>query len=484
MTMSPQEAFEEILRRRRLYYDGCSAVYGGDRALLTRTGERDSFWRRPGKAKLHVPVAADIASTSAQLLFGEEPRYQISCGADPGRAGEKTRRLNEIARRNSLSARLTEAAESAAALGEVFLKVSWSEACDCPIIGVRQADASLAEYGAHDLTGIHFFQTVGQGDRKGTVLRVWEAYEPGRVRMALFSGTEAELGTREGDSALEALGFQAECVPPVEDMLAVHIPNLRPNRLLRTSSMGRSDLEGLRGLMDALDEAYTSWMRDIRLGKSRLIVPAEYLRRRPEDLFREGQYTFEFDEDVETLVALDIDTSRTGAGIVPSQFAIRTREHMETCGHLLRAILTLAGYSPQTFGLDIAGSAESGTALHLRERRSHETRGKKATYWKGPLESLLSAVIRLDGEMYSRLFDSDDAVSVTFPTPSASDLSGTASAVSLLRGCGLLSVREGVGMVHPDWVPALVDEEVGRLEGEKAGEARGGTDGESTSGAG
>ena len=444
-----------------------SAVYCGDRAALERTGERDSFWRRPGKAKLHVPIAADIAAISAELLFGEEVRFQIDCGTGYGDPEEKTRRLNEIASLNGLQARLSEGAESAAALGEVCLKVSWSERADHPLIAVRQADDSLPEYDMEGLKAVHFFQTLRHDARKGEVWRVYERYEQGVIRMRVFCGAPSSLGEEQGEAAVTRLGFAPETAVPVEDLLAVHIPNLRPNRQLRSSEMGRSDLEGLRGLMDALDEAYSSWLRDIRLAKSRLIVPAEYLRRRPEDLFRDGQYTYEFDEDVETLVALDIDTSRSGTGqIIPSQFQIRTSEHQVTCEHLIRTILSLSGYSPQTFGLDITGHAESGTALHMRERKSYNTRGKKANYWKTPLEKLLTAMVRLDGELFSGIFDMDDTVSVVFPAPAASDLSSTASSVRLLRECGLLSREEGVAMVHPDWVREMVKEETERIRKE------------------
>ena len=467
MHMSPEDAWEALMERRRSCYDPLSAVYSGDRRLLMRTGEKDSFWRRPGKSQLHVPVAADIAAISAELLFGEEVRFQIRCDTGYGDPGEKTRRLNEIAKRNSLQAQLAEAAESAAALGEVFLKISWSEKSDVPLLQVRQADDSLPEWGMAGLSAVHFFQVLRTDAKHGRVWRVWEGYESGVIRMQVFLGTAASLGEAEGESALRDLGFQSEIAVPVEDLLAVHIPNLRPSRLARSGDVGRSDLEGLRGLMDALDEAYTSWMRDIRLAKSRLIVPAEYLRRRPQDLFREGQYTYEFDEDVETLVALDIDTSHAGSGqIIPSQFQIRTAEHLSTCEHLIRAILTLAGYSPQTFGLDIAGRAESGTALHMRERRSYSTRGKKENYWKPPLERLLTSLVRLDGELFSGLFDMDDTVSAAFPAPSVSDLSTTASAVKMLRESGLLSREEGIAMVHPDWVKDMVQEETERIEKE------------------
>ena len=120
--------------------------------------------------------------------------------------------------------------------------------------------------------------------------------------------------------------------------------------------MGRSDYDNLRDLMDALDESYSSWMRDIRLAKARLIVPAQFLRRKPEEMFGDSMNrppTFEFDEDVETLVALDTQSGSLGGDgesnkITPSQFSIRADEHQKTCVALVREIVTGAGYSPST----------------------------------------------------------------------------------------------------------------------------------------
>ena len=62
----------------------------------------------------------------------------------------------------------------------------------------------------------------------------------------------------------------------IKRLTAVYVPNMLPNRLYRGSFLGRSDFSGVEGLMDALDECYTSWIRDLRLGRGRIIVPSEY----------------------------------------------------------------------------------------------------------------------------------------------------------------------------------------------------------------
>lgn len=219
-------------------------------------------------------------------------------------------------------------------------------------------------------------------------------------------------------------------------------------------------------MMDSLDETYSSWMRDIRLAKARLIVPAEYLRRKASDMFKENEYTYEFDEDVETLVALDIDPQYAGGSpITPSQFAIRAQEHAETCADLMRNIITIAGYSPQSFGIGIDGNAQSGTALHIREKKSFNTQGKKQTYWKSPLEQIMTAMIRLDAILFpGKGSEADNTVVVHFAENMANDISTTSSALEMLNRASAISTEIKVQMLHPDWTKKQIAEEVERLK--------------------
>src|SRR5690606_16963019 len=111
----------------------------------------------------------------------------------------------------------------------------------------------------------------------------------------------------------------------MEGTLAIrYVPNARPNRAFRAhpigTYLGRSDYAGAEGLMDALDEAYTAWHRDIRLGKARGIVPEEWLER------VDGTGVLKFDEDKEFFVGLSADPQTQ---IQPQMFqpAIRYQEH-------------------------------------------------------------------------------------------------------------------------------------------------------------
>ena len=460
---SPSEAWDELLQRRHAYYDQYNAAFSGDHLALAQTAIPGSFWNRGGKVKQHVPVAADIASTSAALLFGEEPSFSIYDESLGDTEDASLHRLEAILAGNGFLQKLCEAAETASASGDVFLKGRYdAKLLDMPSIQVVRGGDALPEYRLGQLQCIHFFTVLKVESKTGNIWRVYERYEPGRILSMVFCGQSSTLGESNPD-VLAALGMEPEVTPPTDLMLAAHIPNLKPSRVWLTDDKGRSDFEGLRDLLDSLDEIYTSWLRDIRLAKSRLIVPAEFLRRRPADMFTEGSYTYEFDEDVETLVALDMGEGQEQK-ITPSQFAIRSAEHAATYEATLRNIISMAGYSPQTFGLDINGNAESGTARRIMEKKSLSTNAKKQSYWKAPLEHFLTAILHLDKALYgnANLHD-DDRVQVELHDPIVSSPADMAGAVSLMHTAQAASAETRVKLLHPDWKQAAVDEEVQRI---------------------
>ena len=461
--LSPHQAWKALLDYREKYYKRYAALYSGEFFSLVKTAPLGSFWNRNGKCRIHVPIAADIAATSADLLFSEAPRFTCYDEKTEDDCDKHQKRLEELITLNNVHSLLNEAAESCAVLGDVYLKLNWRNDLDHPILTITQGDAAWPEYALGQLRCIHFFSVLRDATITGgsTVIRVYERYERGKISMAVFQGNGDSLGNQAASKMVTDLGFKPEISTPVQDMLAVHVPNIRPNRLDRSSAHGRSDFDGLRGMMDSLDETYSSWMRDVRLAKARLIVPAEYLRRKPLDMFKDNSYTYEFDEDVETLVALDIDPEHAGGNpITPSQFKIRSVEHAATAADLIRNIVSQAGYAPQTFGLNIEGLAQSGTALHIREKKSYNTRGKKAAYWRAGLEKIMTAMIHLDAAIYPRAgSDAEHDVKVHFADNMSNDISTTSAALNMLNSAMAASTEVKVAMLHPDWSKKQVKEE-------------------------
>ncbi|GAA2457002.1 phage portal protein [Streptomyces macrosporus] len=423
------------------------------------------FWGRPTPAgeqrsKLHVPLASDICQTSADLLFSEPPVATVE--------DERTQqRLDELLD-EGVHATLLEAAEVCAALGGVYLRPAWdTELADRPWLSVVHADAAVPEFRWGQLAAVTFWEELrAEG---GIVLRHLERHEPGMILHGLYEGTREDLGRMVPLTEHEATAPLATEVDEngaiytgLDGLAAVYVPNMRPNRRWRSirgaAQLGRSDLDGIEPLLDALDEVYSSWMREIQLGKARIVVPRSYL-----DSNGPGQGA-SFDPD--RAVYEDVNAlPRPGdpAAITPVQFAIRVAEHRDTAADLVEQILRTAGYSTQTFGRT-GDAAATATEVVARERRSYLTRDKKVIYWS-PLADAYRALLAVD----AAVFRSGVQVvrpALEWPDAVSEDPSSLANTANVLRQAEAASTETLVRMVHPDWEDAQVQAEVERIQGE------------------
>jgi A118 family predicted phage portal protein len=426
------------------------------------------FWGEPFTAtqkntKLHIPIASDIAATSADLLFSEPPTITVK--------DETTqKRLDELID-DGVHATLLEAAEVCAALGGAYLRVCWDQAMgDKPWLDVVHADAAVPEWKWGRLSAVTFWRELSNDGT--TVFRHLERHEPGKILHGLYKGTPTELGK---SAALESLP-QTEAIAEAADdtgMIAtgikqldvVYVPNMRPNRLWRSlpagAPYGRSDFSGTEQLMDALDETYSSWMRDIRLGKARLIVPKIYLQSLGAG---DGAH---WDPEREVYESVEMLGDPSQMQITENQFAIRVTEHKETAYDLMTRIVSAAGYESQTFGLMGENAvALTATEVAARERKSFITRQRKINYWRPALMEIIETLLAIDQAVFNSGI-----------TPSKPDLewgdgvsedpTTVAQTVQALHAAESASTEVRVAMVHPDWDETQVTEEVTKIQGEQ-----------------
>lgn len=453
------EAYEEW----SAWYSGdpnqIAAVYSG--ILTGLSNPRGRMWGKEvvdeKKTQLHVPIAGDIAAKSAQLLFAEAPSIKVDDEATQAR-------LEEIIEEGGLHARLLEAAEVAAALGGVYLKPAWDKAVSgVPFLTIAQADTAVPSFVHGMLREVYFWRVVESEGRK--VVRHVERYSVangvGVVEHELWEGTHEKLGRMVDLSGhAETAGLVPWYASKYPGLLACYVPNMRPNRKWRGSALGQSDFSGLEGLMDALDEAYTSWLRDLRLGKARLIIPEMFLKRG-----RNGQPVF--DEDREIYTVLDVDPKNlANSGVMPSQANIRADDHLKTCLELITRIVSGAGYSPSTFGL-MGEAAPTATEVRSRERASFVTRGKKERYWRPALAHMTHVLLAIDNEVFSGGNNLEDRPKVQLADSVQPDLSEIAASVGMLVTAQAISIKRRVEMVNPDWDENQIDEEVKLIQGEQ-----------------
>lgn len=449
---------------------------------------------RHRRASVHLPLAADIAAVSAALLFGEAPTVTIpEAHMDPAdqaenestfgeeqdtnraRAQQAENRLKDILVQGDAQSRQTEGAETCSALGGVFIKPDWDPAlAPVPLLSIVQPDQALAEFRYNILTAVTLWRIVERREdveQSTTVWRHLERHEVirddeselngrGVILHGLYRGTNEKLGQRmQLSEHPETATLQDMVLLPFDGLGIRYFPNGRPNRRLRGSALGQSDYAGAEDMLNALDETMTSWVRDIRLGKARILVADSYLEN------RDGKFQFDLDQEIYTPLNID-PLHLNGNGIQESQFAIRYEEHEQSMLTMIEQIVSHAGYSPQSFGLRIDGRVESGTALRARERKTLMTQQRKRRHWESGLADLYFMLLALDADVFGSGV-TPMRPQVTLADSLTPDEGEIAATVDILNRAGAVSDFIKVKMVHPDWEKAEIDEEVARIREDK-----------------
>lgn len=431
----------------------------------------EMFWgrqiRNQGEIFVHVPIAGDIASTSADFMFAEAPIVKIA-EAHEQKASKSyldtQDEMDKMLLESGTFIKILEGAETCAGIGGVYIKIAWDkDLSSWPIPVVVQADKAIPEFRFGILTACTFWKTIDADESNSKVYRLLERYEKGAIISELWLGTGDRLGKKVALSAHPDTANIQEVVDTVDELLCVYIPNMLPNRLDRNSYLGRSDYSGLEGMMDSLDEIFSSWVKDIVMAQAKVLLPESYLSKSPTT----GKGRFNVDQMI--YVKLDIDpTSVEGEKITPQQFDIRANDFEKTSLNFLERIITSAGYSPQSFGLNIQGRAESGTALSIRERKSFATKGKKEKYWQPTVKRIIQLMLLVYNEELSGKVETDVNVNLTFSDGITNNTNEVATSVKMISDAQAASIKTKVKLLHPEWTEEQINEEVKLIKEENS----------------
>ncbi len=377
-------------------------------------------------------------------------------------------RLLEIMELGAVNSRLVEAAETAAAIGGVYIYPVWDKDLrDFPIMAIAQADQAVPEFRYGLLTAVTFSRVVAE--ESGNILRHLERHEvegTGDSRRAvvlhgLYRGTSAMLGSPIDLVAAEATqALPARVELPFADLDVEYIPNIRPNRLWRASGHGVADIQGSETLLDALDETYASWMRDVRLAKARIIVPREYLATDQDG----KNAAFDIDQEIYVGMEMDPGLTQDARAMLAHQFNIRWLEHKGTGEALIDRIVSNAGYATSTLGAAQAASAAS-SSLRIGEHKTILTLKRKSAWWEAAVANVLYRMMLIDKEIFGSKAPVIRPV-VTLADSIIDTPLELAQTTLAMKTAESASIETRVRIQHSDWSEAEVDAEVLRIKDE------------------
>ncbi|GLW91790.1 hypothetical protein Aglo03_26060 [Actinokineospora globicatena] len=469
--------------RMRARWQSWLAWWGGDPAELkqhTPASAPGGYWHRralkPGQSEIHVPLAADICRTSAELVAGDTPAIVWDDDDTTVQAA-----CDDLLQQVGFANTLLEGVETGAAMGDWYLRPTWDLAVsDLPTLTVAAADEVLPTFRFGRLRDCVFVTVLdapsGWNARgKGEVWRWLEHHEPNQIRHELWLGTETSVGTllpltdHPTTADLDGVIDTKEIRPG--GILAERIPNDLPNPLARPLPLGRSDLQGIETLLDQLDAAWDSWMRDLDLGKMRIMLSREMLQ----PVATSGKWgrgssapAKGFDIDDAAFVPLEMPMEDGGkvTPITPIEFKLRVQEHADTVFALVETIVQRAGYAPQTFGMNVDGQL-SGTAMRRREQRSYRTRDRKRRYARAAIERAVETLMLINSLPPFNGPKPTQRPTLEWRETDQSDPLETAQTIELLRRAKALSTEYAVRMTHPDWDDDQITAEVKAIEKEE-----------------
>lgn len=436
-----------------------SQLAGGVQGAVARW-----FWGTPPitgekRTKLHAPLPADIAATSARLLFSEPPTVKMPEGSKDTTTKDRLDKLVD----EGLHAALREGAEVSSALSGVYLRVVWDKEVrpDAPWVTAVHADGALPEWSFDVLKAVTFWRVLRTDN--GVYVRHLERHEKGAIWHGVYEGDAQHLGKpkplTEYDETRDfvgSLGPDGYVVTGIDKLTVVYVPNIRPNRLWRNNPAvaycGRSDFHQAEPWFDSLDETYTSWMRDIRLGKARLIAPDQYLTTNGPG---KGA-TFDLDRELYEFVRAM--PGGDNLQIFAQQFSIRVEEHEGSAIQWTKLAIQAAGFSESSFGLN-GDVAVTATEVAARERKSFITRDDKILFTRSPLRDLLETFLLIDREHFNSGVDPIKP-DVEFGDTVSDDPKAVAETLSLIEQARAMSIDTKVRLLHPDWDDPRVKQEV------------------------
>lgn len=439
------------------------------------------FWGRPvppnqSRTRLHIPAPADLATISSDSVFAVSPEVQLPIAATAGTSAsalstapsKEQQRLDLIANSDAAHAMYNTMGELKSVFGATVITSEWDlEVADHVWLASYAVDVVIPEFRKGKLIACTMWSEYRE---KSVVFRHLEHHEVGRIQHVLYQGTDTNIGRvvplaeRPETAHLATMVNSDSAILTGLDRLTCSYNLNMPTRAWRKKGQlafaGRSDFAGSLPLFDALDETWSSWMRDLKLAGGKVLVPQALL-----DSSGPGRGAT-FDTGQELFAGVEVPGETGKLTIDKVQFEIRVDEHERTARAIWREIFRAAGQG--TRSIDDEGSQVTATGELMREKREEITRDKKTLYDKHAISEQASVALELDGKLFpGKGGGRFELPSVIFADLSQSDPEKDARTVQLLDAAGAASTLRKVEIANPDRDETWVKQEVARIEAER-----------------
>lgn len=372
--------------------------------------------------------------------------------------------IQHVLKRNNFNTKMAEAIEQAAALGGQALK-TWYEAKrdregnEIPETGEIKIGYAMADqfvpvaWSNAGISDAIFVSRQAKGGYYYTLLE-WHIWDGTTyvIRNELYRAEQKKEGVG-GDQ--DILGFRyplaalypyldEEVVIDTEKSLFTYFRTPRANNIDDNSPLGISMYANAMDTLHAIDICFDSFVREFRLGKKRIIVPARMIRNVVDPVTGKNVRYFDAtDETYEALSTDDPDTLR----IQDNSVVLRVQEHVEAMNALLNLLCLQVGLSFGTFSFDAEGGIKTATEVVSENSKTYKTIKNFQNQIVPAIKDLIDAIIEVaslyditwEGYSIRQLAARGYEVSVTLDDGITQDRQTNINEGITLVGAGLMS---------------------------------------------
>ena len=421
--------------------------------------QRNLFYLNLSKA-----VCAELAG----MIWTDQTEVTVStAGYEEAEEDPLQEFVREVLRKNAFTEKMQEAIEQSAALGGEALKV-WrevrhdSEGNEVPEteslkIGFCMADQFVptAWDNAQVTEGV-FISRQAKGGYYYTRLE-WHKWDGLTyvVTNELYRADQFKIGTTEPQ---DILGFRVpleELFPMLEEETTITelegslFSYFRPpvaNNMDDNSPLGVSIYANAMETLHALDICFDSFVREFRLGKKRIIVPARMVKTIIDPATGVPRRYFDAtDETYEALSTDDPDSLK----IQDNSVALRVEEHVAAINAFLNIFCLQVGLSAGTFSFDTQNHGiKTATEVVSENSKTYKTVRNYQNMVKPAVERLVHNIIAVaslyemtteDGQLVSELARRGYEVAVAMDDGITQDRQTNINEGVSLVGAGLMS---------------------------------------------
>ena len=450
-------------------------------------GQRELFRLNAAKA---------VCSEIAGLVWGEECEVNVSQDGKELEEDPLNEFIHWVLSENSFREKMQEAIEQGCALGGSAMKV-WRDAKrDSNGNEIEGTERIRIGYAMAD----QFVPITWDNARVYDAVFISRVAKQGwyytRLEWHLWDGTtytvknelyRAQMQKGSNGDSQDILGIrvplaemypflQEETIVPASESLFCYWRTPIANNLDDNSPLGMSVYGNALETLHALDICYDSFVREFRLGKKRIIVPARAVRTVADPTT--GALRRYFDPSDEVYEALASDDPND-LKISDNSVELRVEEHIGALNAFLSILCLQLGFSANTFSFDEKSGIKTATEVVSENSKTYKTIKTIQNQVSPAIEHLVRNIIDVatmygmtwKGQTIESLTKSGYHVNITFDDGVTQDRQTNINEGVMLVGAGLLSKytfltdkKYGQGLT-----PEQAETELKRISDERTG---------------